>query len=55
MPVTGHGVPKRFETSRLPHSLDSRHTDGGEEVSLRHRPRFTPDEDSWYSFMLEAD
>jgi hypothetical protein len=30
-------------------------TDGGEVVSLTHRPPFTPQEDSWYSFPLEAE
>jgi hypothetical protein len=30
------------ETSRLPHFLDSRLTDGGEVVSLTRRPPFTP-------------
>jgi hypothetical protein len=33
----------------------NRLTDGGEVVSLMRRPRFTPQEDSWYSFLLEAD
>jgi hypothetical protein len=43
------------ETSRLPHFLDNRLTDGGEVVSLAHRPRYTPQEDPWYSFLLEVD
>jgi hypothetical protein len=30
------------ETSRLPHFLDNRLTDGGEVVSLTRRPPFTP-------------
>jgi len=29
--------------------------DGGEVVSLRHRPLFTPMKYSWYSFLLEAE
>jgi hypothetical protein len=41
--------PKVCETSRLPHFLDNRLTDGG-EVSLTKRQ-----EDSWYSFLLEAE
>jgi hypothetical protein len=41
--------------SRLPHFLDSRLTDDGEVVSLARRPSFTPQEDSWYSFLLEAE
>jgi hypothetical protein len=37
------------ETSRLPHFLDNRLTDGGEVVSLTHRPAaLYPQEDSWY-------
>jgi hypothetical protein len=42
------------ETSRLPHCLDNRLTDGGEVVSLTRRPPFAPQEDSWYSFLLDA-
>jgi hypothetical protein len=40
--------------SRLPHFLDSRFTDGG-EVRLTLRPPFTLQEDSLYSFLLEAE
>jgi hypothetical protein len=54
-PVTGRGGPYGCETSRLPHFLDSRLTDGCEVVSLTRRPPFTPQEDSWYSFLLEAE
>jgi hypothetical protein len=36
------GGPRACETSRLPHFLDSRLTDGGEVVSLTRRPPFTP-------------
>jgi hypothetical protein len=46
-----HGV----ETSRLPHFLDNRLTDGGEAVSPTLRPPFIPKEDSWCSFPLEAE
>jgi hypothetical protein len=35
--------------------LDSRLTDGGEVVSLTRRPPFTPQKDSWNSFLLEAE
>jgi hypothetical protein len=55
IPVTGHGGPYGCETLRVPHYLDNRLTDGGEVVSLMRRPPFTPHEDSWYSFMLEAE
>jgi hypothetical protein len=41
--------------SRLSHFLDSQLTDGGEVVSLTRRPPFTPQEDFWYSFLLEAE
>jgi hypothetical protein len=53
--VTGREGPQRCETSRLPQYLDNQLTDGGKVVSLTRRPRFTPLEDSWYSFMLEAE
>jgi hypothetical protein len=42
IPVTGRGGPQGCETSRLPHFLDNRLTDGGEIVSLTRRPLFTP-------------
>jgi hypothetical protein len=44
----------RVETSRLTHFLDIRLTSGG-EVSLTRQPPFTPQEDSWYSFLLQAE
>jgi hypothetical protein len=34
---------------------DIRLTDGGKVVSPRRRPLFTPQEDSWYSFLIEAE
>jgi hypothetical protein len=40
IPVTGLGDPLVCETSRLPHFLDNRLTDGGEVVSLTRRPPF---------------
>jgi hypothetical protein len=39
--VTGCGGPYGCETSRLPHLLDNRLTDGGDVVSLTRRPPFT--------------
>jgi hypothetical protein len=36
--VTGRGGPYGCDTSRLPHFLDSRLTDGGKVVSLTRRP-----------------
>jgi hypothetical protein len=48
-PVTGRGGPQGCETSRLPHFVDNRLTDGGEVVSLTRRPAaLYPQEDSWY-------
>jgi hypothetical protein len=39
----------------IPHFLDSRLIDdGGEVVSLTLRSLFTPQENSWYSFLLEV-
>jgi hypothetical protein len=40
---------------RMPHFVDNRLTDGGEAGSLTHRPPFTPQEDSWCSFLLEVE
>jgi hypothetical protein len=40
--------------SKIPRFLEIRLIDVGEVVSLTRRPRFTPYEDSWYSFLLEA-
>jgi hypothetical protein len=39
----------------LPYFLDIRLTDGVGVVSLTRRSSFTFHEDSWYSFMLEAE
>jgi hypothetical protein len=55
IPVTGRGGPLGCERSRLPYFLDNRFTDGGEVVSLTRLLLFTPQEDSWYSFLLEAE
>jgi hypothetical protein len=55
MPVTGREGQYSCETSRFPHFLDNRLTDGGEVVRITRRPPFTPQEDSWYSFLSEAE
>jgi hypothetical protein len=55
IPVTGCEGPSGCETSRLPHFLDNRLTEGGEVVSLTLRQLIIPQEDSWYSFLLEAE
>jgi hypothetical protein len=41
LPATGRGGPLSCGTSRLPHFLDNRLTDGGEVVSLTRWPPFT--------------
>jgi hypothetical protein len=54
--MTGLGDPLCCETFRLPHFLDNRLTDGGDVVSLTRRPAsLYPPEDTWYSFLLEAE
>jgi hypothetical protein len=55
IPVTGCEGPLGCETLRLPHFLDNQLTDGGEVVSHTCPLPFTPQEDSWYSFLLEAE
>jgi hypothetical protein len=47
-----HGEAHRVVRLRGP---DNRLIDGGEFVSLAHQPPFSPREDSWYSFLLEAE
>jgi hypothetical protein len=42
IPVKDSGGTYDCETSRLPHFLENQLTDGGEVVSLTHRPTFTP-------------
>jgi hypothetical protein len=42
IPVTDRGGPQGCETSRLPHFLHNRLTDGGEVVSLTRRQPFMP-------------
>jgi hypothetical protein len=54
IPVIGRGGPYGCETLRFPHFLDNWPTDGGKVASPMHRPPCTPQEDSWYSFLLEA-
>jgi hypothetical protein len=55
IPVTDRGRPYVCETSRLPQFIDNRLKGGGEVVSLTCRQPFTPKDDSWCSFPLEAE
>jgi hypothetical protein len=55
MPVTGLGGPYVCETSRLPHFLDNRLIDGGEVISLNAPAVLYPQEDSWYSLLLQTE
>jgi hypothetical protein len=53
--VTSPEGPGDCKKSRLSDYLGNRLTDGGEIVSLTSRQRFTPQENSWYPFLLEAE
>jgi hypothetical protein len=53
IPITGHGGLWVFKTSRIPHFLESKLTDGNKVFSLTGRPRFNT-HDRWYSFLSEA-
>jgi hypothetical protein len=55
IPVTGCGGPRGCEMSRLPHFLDNQLSNGSEVVSLEALAALYPQEDSWYSFLLEGD
>jgi hypothetical protein len=44
-----------WEIEALTFSIDNRLTDVGKVVSLMCQPPFTPQDDSWYSFLLEAE
>jgi hypothetical protein len=55
IPVTDRGGPQVCDTSRLPHFLANRLTDGGEVVCFTRRHHLYPQKDSWYSFLLEAE
>jgi hypothetical protein len=50
----GRGGTYVSETSRLPHFLDNRLTDGGEFGPYAPAALY-PQENSWYSFLLEAE
>jgi hypothetical protein len=42
IPETGRGGLQGCEMLRIPHCLENRLTDGGKFVSLKQRPRSTP-------------
>jgi hypothetical protein len=54
-PVTGRRGPQRCETSRIPHFLDNRLTDGGEAIKPYEPAALYIHEESWYSFLLESE
>jgi hypothetical protein len=53
IPVTGRGGPQCCERSRIPHFLNYLFTDGDEGQSYDPAALY-PQEDSWYSFLLDA-
>jgi hypothetical protein len=56
IPVKGRGGLQVCEMSRIPHCLYSRPIDGGELVSLTHRPQTTPHTHLYLlSFRLEVE
>jgi hypothetical protein len=56
IPVTGHGGRYNYDTSRLPHFLENRLRDGCVVFSFTRRlGDLYPQQDPWYSFLLEAE
>jgi hypothetical protein len=56
-PLTGCAILRYAvlcKTSMSPHLVHSQFVDGGEVVSLTHPSHFTPQENAWYLFLLEA-
>ena len=47
-------VPRGFQVVKVPDYVTVAQ-DGGNVVSLKHRPLFTQTKYSWYSFLLEAE
>jgi hypothetical protein len=47
--------PLGLRVVETPTFSDIRLTDGGKVVSITRWPHFIPQEDSWYSFLLEAE
>jgi hypothetical protein len=48
-------MAKRRLVQQIPHFLDNRLIDGCKVVNLTRRSHLHPEEDSWYSFLLEAE
>jgi hypothetical protein len=56
IPVSGRGGPESLGTSRLAYLLGIGGRDSGEVDSLTCRPpALCPQEDSWFSFLLEIE
>jgi hypothetical protein len=55
VPVTDLEGLQHCVESMMPHFLVNRFIDGGEVANLKHKPRCTPQKDSWYQFLLEAE
>jgi hypothetical protein len=53
--MKAHRVVRLWDIEAPTFSLDSQLTDGGKVVSLTRRLPCTPQDDSWYSFLLEAE
>jgi hypothetical protein len=45
----------KTRTEETTWKIQNQLTDGGEVVSLTRQPPFTPQEQSWYSFLLGAE
>jgi hypothetical protein len=54
-PLTTLRASKACKGENFTFYLYNHLTDGGKVVSLTHRSPFTPREDSWYSFLLDAE
>jgi hypothetical protein len=54
--AAGSGDSLYYQTSKLSHFLDNSLKDGGKVVNLARRPTaLYPQEDRWYSFLLEDE
>ena len=53
-PITGPKFPEGCTRLRFPDYVTMAQN-GGQVISLTHRPLFTPRKYTWYSFLLEAE